>query len=437
MDYKYQKVYDKVVSDIEKGMLVQGQKIPSIRQMTQLLEVSKTTVESAYDQLCVEGYVEARKKVGYFVASEKTPQLLSAIVSNIAEVKNDYRYDFSGQFVDEGSFNMEVWKKYIKKALLENKKLHSYGKPFGEHELLSMLQNHSQMFRGFKKDINNYIVGAGFQTLLHSICAMFLPGSTIVMDETPFIQAQIVFEDSQLNVKKVPSDEFGISIEQLKKHSPQIIYINSSSGGYHGQPIQRQRRNELIQYAREYDVFIIEDDHNGELKYNSKTIDAMAGDDDNHIIYIGSFSKLLLPSIRLSYMVLPQSLVDKYKERNKVYHQTASKLEQIALAMYMQDGQLARHIKRLRKLYIQKASILVSTLTNTFPKFQFRLYETSLKVVMIVFDKDVDLMISEALKYDVLLLKNNSNEIVYSFSSIALSDIETAVIALKKAWKSL
>ncbi len=432
MDYKYQKVYQRIVDDIESGALDYNQKIPSIRTMTKLLEVSKTTVENAYDQLCVEGYVEARKNIGYYVSVKSNIKSKETVGKNDVKEKVIYQYDFSGQNVDVGSFNMEVWKKYIKKALTYTDELHSYGSAFGQRRLLVALQHHSHQLRGFIRPLENYVVAAGFQTLLRNVCTMFKPGSIIAMDENTFIQAQVVFQDCGNEIVTISSDSQGMSVKELKNHDIDVIYINSSSGGNHGKPIKRQRRSELIKYAREKGIYIIEDDHNGELKYQSKVINAMAYDDDSQIFYIGSFSKLLLPSIRLSYMVLPTNVVQVYKEKHIYYHQTASKLEQIALAMYMEDGQLVRHLKRLRKLYASKAKLLLEQLSLSFRGHKITLYETSLKVA-IEFPRDkIDSYIEQAKRKGILVLKNNKSEIIFSFSSIDIDDIIIAIEEFKK-----
>lgn len=436
-DYKYQQVYKTIIKDIEEGYLQYHDKIPSVRKMAKDLNISRTTVESAYDQLLVEGYIYAKKKVGYFVDVQEAASLAKEefLYDDIQFDSHEYRYDFSGRKVDDESFNFDTWKKYIKRALSDSHALMCYGEPLGEPILKKALQKYSLEHRGVRRVASQYVIGAGFQTLLYHICGLFSKETVVAMEEGGFKQAEAVFADCHMLVKKLPVDSQGISIAALQNSNIQVLYLNSSSGGYHGHPIKRQRRNEILQYARSHGVYIIEDDHNGELKFNTKPIDAMARDDNQWIIYIGSFSKLLLPSIRISYMALPVTLMQPYKKYAQYYHQTASKLEQIALAYYIEDGQLSRHLKRLRKHYASKGKYMLMRLQEAFSQYHFELYETPLKITMTLPKEKVTEYIEIARKNDILVNQNSNQQITLSFSGILQKDIDDAIALLKKIWK--
>ena len=436
-DYKYEKVYQRIINDINQGYYKYLDKLPSIRKMADSLEVSRTTVESAYFQLMIEGYITAKEKVGYFVDVQDVYNNDNNANGNntIESQPVHYRYDFSGRQVDSESFNIEIWKKYIKKALNFSDDMISYGDPSGENILKQQLQSYCRDNRGVIRPIDNYLVGAGFQVLLQHVCALFGKDSVVAIEETGFKQAEAVFRDCHMNVVKSPVDDLGISVNELKKYPIKLLYLNSSSGGYHGHPIKQQRRNELIRYAKENDVYIIEDDHNGELKFNTKPIDAMAKLDDQRIIYLGSFSKLLLPSIRISYLIMPKLLNNLSKQIISDYHPTTSKLEQIALALYIEDGQLLRHLKRLRKHYYNKGNYLLQQLQLAFPNNRFELYETSLKITMEVADNKIDDYITLAKNNNILVTKNSNNEITLSISGILTEDIDPSIKILKNIWK--
>ena len=435
-EYKYLGVYESIVNDIQKGYLKYNDKIPSIRKMAKQLDISRTTVESAYLQLLVEGYIYSKEKIGYFVDVQYNNCEINKNYNNdnIQFDNHKYRYDFSGRLVDSDCFNLDTWKKYIKKVLNQSDDLMSYGEPLGELALKRALQKYSHEYRGVRRPINNYIIGAGFQILLYHVCSLFEKENIVGIEVGGFTQAEAVFHDCHMQVVKLPIDDQGITIEGLKQANLKLLYLNSSSGGYHGHPIKQQRRLEIIEYARKNNVYIIEDDHNGELKFNTKPIDAMAKLDNDHIIYIGSFSKLLLPSIRISYMALPDKLLPIFLQKSIGYHQTASKLEQLALAMYVEDGQLSRHLKRLRKHYRNKSEHLLKRLQESFPHYNFVLYETALKITMSLEEQLVDRYIRIAKENDILVNKNNNNQITLSFSGILDQDIDIAVEILKKIW---
>lgn len=436
-EYKYQEVYQSIINDIEQGYLKYHDKIPSIRNMAKSLNVSCTTVESAYFKLLIEGYIYSKEKVGYFIDVEY-PQVNNSLQGDNREIEIDnyqYLYDFSGKRVDHESFNFDIWKKYIKKTLANNEALMCYGDIYGEERLKNALQKYSKEYRGVKRSKNNYIIGAGFQTMLYHLCGLFPKDTIIAIEENGFKQAETVFEDFYMNVRKIPVNQDGIILEEVKNSGAKLLYINSSSGGYHGHPIKQRKRMEIIKFAIENDIYIIEDDHNGELKFNTKPIDAMAKDNDTNIIYIGSFSKLLLPSIRISYMVIPNTLIKQYINKFKYHHQTASKLEQLALASYIEDGQLARHLKRLRKHYYIKGNYMLKILKEYFPHHHFELYETSLKITISLDQNKINEYIDLAKENNILVNKNNNNEIALSFSGILQKDMDSAIKVLSKIWK--
>lgn len=434
--FKYIAVYQKIVCDIHDGYLVYHQKIPSIRQMSKEMQVSKTTVENAYLQLLAEGYIYAVEKKGYFVDVQETLQTsIKKEEAHIPSKEQVYLYDFSGRKVNTSCFDIQIWQKYIKRTLHNQDALLSYGSPFGQIELLEQLQLYSYQYRGVKRPTDQMIVGAGFQVLLQQLCHCFLRPISIGMDEVGFIQAQSVFENLGIEIIKIPSDKDGIDMKSLADFNIQMLYIHSSSSGYHGKPLKRQRRIELLKYAREKEVYLIEDDHNGELKFLSKPIDALAKDDDQWVIYIGSFSKVLLPSIRISYMSLPKQLMNKFIDKNKYYHQTTSKLEQLAFAAYLEDNQLGRHIKRLRKYYAALSTHLIDTWQTNFPQYPCILYETPLKITIDLPTKLVDTYIELAKKESIYILKNNHHQVALSFSSIDYEDVDKAIKILKRIWK--
>lgn len=434
--FKYLIVYQKIVNDIHDGYLPYHHKIPSIRSMARDMQVSKTTVENAYLQLLAEGYIYSLEKKGYFVdVQDSIQQNTNKSHSIHKKEKEVYRYDFSGSVVNSDCFDIGIWQKYIKRTLHNDQALLSYGNPFGEIELLEQLQLYSYQYRGVKRQTDQMVIGAGFQVLLQQVCHCFEKPIKIGMDQVGFLQAQTVFDNLGIEVVKIASDKDGIDIEELKKTDIQLLYINSSSGGYHGKPLKRQRRIELLKYARENHVYIIEDDHNGELKFLSKPIDAMARDDDQWVIYIGSFSKLLLPSIRISYMSLPDSLMKIFVQKNRYYHQTASKLDQLAFASYLEDNQLSRHIKRLRKYYENIATSMMEQWHIHFPQYPCILYETPLKITIDLPSSCIDQYMEDAKKEGILLLKNNDHQIAMSFSGIHESDMKEAILILKRIWK--
>ncbi len=425
---KYETLYNSLRQDIIKGKYRYQEKLPSIREMEKNTGLSRTTIEAAYNQLLVEGYIVSFNKRGYFIDVDlkQTQELAILKQTNNTSQKQVYPYDFSGGAVDPSSFNMELWKKYIRLAL-QDESLYTYGSQQGELSLRQALTHYTSMYRGVIVNVEQMIIGSGFQSLLTILCGLLKDVKRVGMPKSGFKHAQMIFEDFNVEVILLEEDDEGIMLDALSKVDIDFLYINSSLAGKKGRALSISRRLNLIEYAKKHSIYVIEDDHNGELRYKAKPIPAMQGQDHEHIIYIGSFSKLMIPSIRIAYMVLPFELLKAYKLKKDYYHQNVSKLEQIALAYFIEDGQLIRQLKRLRRLYYKKSEQLMNSIEQYCPNTSIQLEETALRV-RLSFSREIN--IDEILnKAHCLGLDFNihHSECILSFSSIPLDKIEDGI----------
>ena len=193
------------------------------------------------------------------------------------------------------------------------------------------------------------------------------------------------------------------------------------------------RRNEYIKWAEEKENrFIIEDDYNGELRYTARTVTSFQGKFSQKTVYIGSFSKLLLPSVRIAYMVLPSVLAEKLRLREVAYNQTCGKIEQFALAKYIISGALEKHLRRLRRIYYNKSRVLIRELNSLMPKNIIKLYESSLMIELQTDSKISSKEICDmALKNGIKLINTKKNGAVrLCFAGILEADIPYAVKSL-------
>ena len=426
---KYQILYEKIKNDILNSKYEYQERIPSIRQMVHQTGYSKTTVESAYLQLLAEGYIQSINKSGYYVDVKVQDITNVKILNNNdnQERKIHYPYDFSGRSVDQQSFDLTLWHKYLKKVIQEENELYDYGNPQGELTLRRNLCKYTLSKRGVETLPSQVFVGSGFQSLLHIICGVFDDLVKIAMPKSGFIYAMQVFIDYHIQIEWIEEDEEGIIVENLKDKNVQLIYINSSSSGKYAKPLSISRRMALIEYAKQNDIYIIEDDHNGELRYQVRPIEAMQKQATEYIIYIGSFSKLLIPSIRLSYMVMPIKIVEKYQVKKNNYHQTVSKFEQLALNYYIEDGALDRQLKKLRRLYLNKSKLMLECIERYLNCSSVILEETALRVkIKLTDDFDLKAYCQSANEHGIAFLVE-SDEIILSFSSISFDRIEEGI----------
>lgn len=432
----YVQLYSAVKNAIENGALKQGEKLPSIRRLSEDLALSRTTVESAYQQLCIEGYIKSLPQRGFFIQSPPCPNMENTKaqkpVTYPTRFHNIIKYDFSSKSVDVDNSNLKLWRKYVRNVINCDYLITSYGDPQGEPELRRALASYCYGVRGVQGDERNIVIGAGTQSLLYLICGLLHAcGSTVAVEADGSAHAMQVFSDCGMHVVTVGSDCDGIVPDALKASGARLLLINPSGSLRTGNHIKMNRRYALLRWAEAHDAYIIEDDYNGELRYKTRPIPALQGYDSRHVIYLGSFSKLLLPSVRIGYAVLPETLSARFFGRAGRYNQTASKAEQLALAKYIRDGQLERHLRRLRKQYQEKILLLCSALQENLPyDINITLLETALIVVVeLPFEIDRQTLYHSLLEQGIRIIQGTrrGHSFKLGFSGIPCDKIRPAV----------
>lgn len=337
----YMQVYTYYKELITNGKLPPKTRLPSIRRCAQALSVSRTTAESAYLQLCADGYILSKPQSGYYV----TDLYFHAPQTKPAAAKTHdpkIRYDFSSLSADRESFDFDLWRRYLKSALRQDERLLSYGEVQGEQDLREAVAQYVTEARGAVCTPERIVIGAGVQSLLHILCAVLGSGQSIAFRDKAFMQGIAIFRDHG----------FTICEDEAKA---QLLYTSPSHMNRRGDIMSTPERIELLRSANARGATLIEDDYDNEFGYFSRSSPALQGlDGGRSVIYIGTFSKLLLPSIRLSFMILPDALIPRYRKIAPLYNQTASKTEQIALCRFIRDGRLTGQIRKIRRLYIQK-----------------------------------------------------------------------------------
>lgn len=441
----YQQLTSAIRRAVEQGFLPPNAKMPSIRRLSEDLHISRTTVEAAYQQLCVEGVLHARAKSGYYVRFVQTSSASGAVSNPLVVSSADscrIRYDFGTGAVDPEINDRKLWQRQIRNILNRPEIIASYGDPQGERALRQALAAYSYTTRGVLASPDQIVVGAGTQPLLYLLCGL-LPEQRIVLSKHGFPQAERVFHDCGFVVDYIPDDGGGISMEALRSCGAHQALVSPSHPVANGSALPFSRRLELLEWARETNGFLLEDDYNGELRYNARPIPAMQGAGSvENMIYLGSFSKLLLPSVRIGYMVLPARLLLLYQSRRKDYNQTASKIEQLALSGYIADGQMERHLRRLRKKYAAKSALLAQCLETVFgDAVQYSLRETGLYFILSVkaacsAQELVELAGQDGIRITATAC-NSPPAVRLGFSGIPFQDIPPAVSALCRVWRKV
>lgn len=431
----YAQISAAIKEQLHSGQISAGDKLPSVRKLATALQASRTTIESAYNQLVADGYLLNEPKRGYFAAALAGLRSRSDAPVTQSIEPPAVRYNFANNYIDPASFPTDLWRRYLNRALKNKALLSGYGEPQGETELRRTLAKYSSAARGVVCSPEQIVIGAGVQSLLQILIDILQPELTEIALEAPgFAQAERLFTSHGWQVHH-------FSTEQLDAKLPRLLYV-SPSNPYKGRSLSPQQRLSLLHWAAEHHTYLLEDDYNGEFRYFSRPVSSLQGmSDGSSVIYLGSFSRLLLPSLRLSYMVLPPRLLERYRQLGHLYNQTSSTIEQLALADFIAAGALRRHVKRLRKLYSSKNTLLRQALTEILgDRVVVRAYESGLHLRLAVNAPLTAAELSKAaLQEGVRILPVYDKtellpEILLSFAGIQENEIRPALAALKKAW---
>lgn len=416
---KYSELYDYLKKEIINNQLNYGEKLPSVRKASEIFEVSRTTVQSAYFDLAADGFIMSEPKSGYYV-SYKPSQSKRSCVNRERESK--IKYDFTSENADKDSFDFNLWRRYIKSALRQDERLLSYSEAQGEIELRNALSDYIRDNRNVIAASNRIVIGAGVQNLLGTLCSLINDKNTVSFPDKSFVQGASLFKD------------YGFDVHFRYKDA-KIIYVSPSHMTRFGDVMTNRRRIELVRHSAKNGSLIIEDDYESEFQYNSRptpSLHALAG--GSNVVYIGSFSKLLLPSIRISFMVLTEELAEIYNNNIYKYSQTASKTEQIALCQFIRDGHLKSQIKKTRRFYTNKTKDFAALLKDEFKEAKIKISDNALQIKMTVpFNKNVNAFEKNGIKVFIESCEKGMIKLVLNTGSIQTNEFKNAIISLKEA----
>ena len=365
----YEQIYKYIKKDIQDGGLPFKKRLPSTRKLAKFLQVSRTTVDMAYEQLVSEGYIEAVPCKGFFVCELEGIYRLETSRSPGRTVLEPEKampeYDFSPHGVDLNSFPHNAWRKLSKDILLEeNQLLFQLGDPQGEPELRNTIAEYLHQARGVSAQPEQIVLGAGNDFLLLLLCSMFGTGKKIAMESPTYRKAYDLFCNLSNQVRIVEMDNSGMLVDRLALTDAEIAYVMPSHQYPLGTVMPVKRRMQLLAWACQgSDRFIIEDDYDSEFRYKGKPIPALQGyDRDDRVIYIGTFSKSIAPAIRVSYMVLPKRLMELYYSRGRNISCTVSRVDQRIIAGFLNGGYYERHLNKMRAVYKSRHDVLLEEL---------------------------------------------------------------------------
>lgn len=370
----YEQIYNYIKGEIHTGKLSAASKLPSTRALAQHLQVSRSTIELAYEQLISEGYVETIPWKGYYVSDLfgmyriETEEGHKGVESR--EIKENYRYDFTPNGIELDYFPYATWRRITKKVQNEQEnEIFQLGDQKGEEVFRETIASYVHQARGVNCDPSQVIVGAGNDYLL--LLLQFLMGShhIVAMENPGYLHGYRIMSRLFEKVEAVGSDKYGMSVEELRQTDADIAYVMPSHQYPLGTVMPIKRRLELLSWACEKaGRYIIEDDYDSEFRYKGKPVPALQGNDrQGKVIYLGTFSKAIAPSIRISYLILPEELLKLYEEKGRAISSTVSRIDQMIINEFITGGYMERHLNKMRGIYKMKHDTLMNAL-KVFPK---------------------------------------------------------------------
>jgi GntR family transcriptional regulator/MocR family aminotransferase len=391
----HRQLYDELRRSILTGRLAAGQRIPSTRALAGSLGVSRATVTQSYEQLISEGYLQTAVGSGTSVSAQlpddllQTPPLkpsrglsigaqttvrLSRYGARLREVVREpeqrlpINFKYCRPAVDQ--FPADEWRRLLlRQYRAGDAAMLDYAEDGrGYAPLRAAIASYLARARAVRCDAEQVIVVNGSQQALHLIAGVLLdPGDAVAMEEPGYLGARHTFRMHGARLHPVPVDESGIRVDRLPATRTKLAYVTPSHQFPTGAILSLQRRLELLAWAEQSGALIVEDDYDSEFRYGSRPIPALQGLDQNEsVIYAGTFSKILFPSLRIGYLVAPRALVDVFERAKWLADRHTPTLEQRALADFIREGYLDRHLRRMRTLYDKRRQALVCALHHHF-----------------------------------------------------------------------
>ena len=385
----YEALYRCIRGDILSGKLPSGFRLPSKRALAAHLEVSKSTVEKAYDHLCDEGYILPVEKVGYFVEEGRARPARAAVSAAPAAESEKPLLDLTANA--PAQFPFSVWSKLQRQVLLDFghqllQPLPSIGCP----ALRQAIADHLAGFRGIKADPENIIIGAGTDFLYNLLPQLLGRDKVYALEEPGYEKIFRIYSAAGVRVHRAAMDSQGILPDSLADAG--VLHVSPAHHFPTGTVTSLARRQELLKWADGGDRWIVEDDYDCEFRFQGHPMPTLCGQSDK-VVYINSFSKSMAPSIRMGYMVLPPALMQKFREKLGFYTGTVSGFEQHTLARFLSQGHFEKHINRMRKFYKQQRNRLLDVIRSCPQKDRLTIEEADAGLHFLV---KVDTAMSDA-----------------------------------------
>lgn len=449
----YEQIYEYLKREMQEGNITPGERLPSTRALSHFLQVSRSTVDLAYGQLQAEGYMESIPCKGYYASDAKLLYRMEQKEARpVFEKKENqiekYRYDFALNGIDREGSPADLWRKLSKRILLDDTgELFRQGEAAGDASLREAISSYLFHARGVRCRREQVIVGAGNDYLLMLLSSLIGREAVVGFENPTYKSACDTFSNMGHRVCPVEMDREGMSVSSLGASGAQVAYVMPSHQFPMGIVMPIGRRIQLLEWAESREGrYIIEDDYDSEFRYKGKPIPALRGiDRRDKVIYMGTFSKSISPATRISYMVLPERLLEKAEQMGHFYAQTVSRVEQRIIEALLMEGYFERHLNRMRALYKNKRDVLLGLLKGMEDVFTISGENAGLHIVLnfrgdvkeeeiLQRAGDAGVRLYSASDYRIQRGQAEAHAVILmGFATIPSGDMEEAVRRLKEA----
>ena len=439
----YIQIYQQIKDKIHNNELKTNEKLTSKRQLAEMNQVSENTVMNAYNQLLTEGYIYSKERQGYFVADVK----LQFELPNLPEMKKEkvqvpeITYNLTRSNPDKDLFPYSVFSKLYRQLMhLPPEQLLTETDAQGLYELRVNLQSYLSQSRGVPCTVEQIIIGPSTEYLISILLYLLTKKPTVGIEDPGYNGFKQLFIRSDIPVNAIPIDEMGVEVDALEKSAADLMIVTSNHQFPTGSIMPLPRRQELLNWANAKDSrYIIENDYDSEFKYSGIPIPSLKYlDQQQKVIYLGSFTRNLSPGIRMSYMVLPDSLLKQYKETYRSYSSPLSTSEQWVIRNFLNDGHFTTHLNRSRTFYKKKRELMIQAIQKIDTKAEIYGENAGLHLLMkpsIVFDGThfKKMALKEGIRLSLLsdyatrVVPGQDNTLFISFSNIPKKDIENLI----------
>lgn len=375
----FQQLFDALRSAILSGRLQSGSRLPSTRLMASQLQVSRNTVSSVYEQLVAEGYLHSQRGSGTSVVDSlpgqnTTQQNAVRSKRDIDKPTNERPTLLSPSLPATDAFPVNAWKRLGNQVYRQftPSSWMDYGEPAGFWPLRECIAAYLNRQRGLICNPSQILIVNGAQQALDLTSRLLLNKDESVWLENPCYQgARNVFDRSGITIHPIPVDQDGMDVDYAlcRAENAKLAFVTPSHQYPLGAVLSLRRRLQLLDWAKQKNSWIVEDDYGGEYRYTGKPLMALQGlDNHQRVIYLGSFSKVLFPSLRLAYMVLPEELIKQFVDARSLIDMSPPTFPQIQLSEFILQGHFTAHIRKMRTLYARRLAKLESAVDLHIPE---------------------------------------------------------------------